>query len=186
MRVASLTPAEAGAGGAGALRSRLAVGVAVCALAAMIAIPSASSASGTPRCTTSNLTLSFVRSQGATSHFTLDFALRNVGSAACQLRGYPGAGLLNGRARLINVAVKRASSPVLTVVLRTWQRAFFTFTYVSSGPCIPHSFSAYGLQFFPPEATQRLVYYSGRFGLCNPSVGGSPGIYPVRASLGSL
>jgi hypothetical protein len=168
------------------VRSRLAVVVAVSALAAMIAAPAASSASSTPRCATSNLTLSFIRSLGATSHAGWDFALRNVGSATCQLRGYPGAGLLNGQAQLINVAVKRRSYPVATVVLHTWQRAFFTFYYTTSGPCIPDSFSAYGLQFFPPNATQRLVYYSGRFGLCNPSVGGSPEIYPVRASLGSI
>jgi hypothetical protein len=164
----------------------LAAVVAACALAAMIAAPAASSASVTSRCTTSNLTLSFVRSLGATGHSGWDFALRNVGPATCQLRGYPGAGLLNGQAQLINVTVKRASYPVRTVVLRTWQQAFFTFYYTTSGPCIPNSFSAYGLQFYPPNATQRLVYYSGRFGLCNPSVGGSPKIYPVRASLGGI
>ena len=159
---------------------------AVCALAATIAVPAASSASGTPRCATSNLTLSFVRSLGATSHSGWDFALRNVGTATCQLRGYPGAGLLNGQAQLINVTVKRAPYPVRTVVLHTWQRAFFTFYYTTSGPCVPHSFSAYGLQFYPPNATQRLVYYNGPFGLCDPSVGGSPQIYPVRASLGNI
>ena len=186
MKSRSLRPAGSGAAGPRALRARLAAVVAVCALVATIALPSVSSASVTPRCATSNLALSFVRSQAATSHRAWDFALRNVGPATCQLRGYPGAGLLNGQAGLINVAVKRVSSPVQTVVMHTWQRAFFTFTYVTSGPCIPHSFSAFGLQFFPPNATQRLVYYSGRFGLCNPSVGGFPGIYPVRASLGSI
>jgi hypothetical protein len=176
----------AGTGGTQPPGARLTLAVVLCAVIAVIAAPEASSASGAPRCSTSNLTLSFVRESGATSHLSLDFALRNVGPATCQLRGYPGGGLLNNRARLINVTVKRKPASVQTVTLHTWQRAFFTFLYTSSGPCVPRSFSAYGLQFFPPNETQRLVYYRGRFGLCDPAVGGSPEIYPVRAGLGGI
>jgi hypothetical protein len=73
--------------------------------------------------------------------------------------------------------------PMRNVVLRPWQRAFFTFTYVASGPCRPHFFNAYGLKIVPPGTKRRLVLFRGRFDLCAPSVGGKPGVYPVRRRL---
>ena len=146
-----------------------------------------SAGSTPPRCSTSNLSLEFVRATGATSHRYWDLALRNGGSATCHLRGYPGVGLLDRRARLIHVRVDRVTGfPVRNVVLHPWQRAFFTFTYVVSGPCLPHYFSAYGLEVFPPDNRRRMLLYHGRFDVCAPSVGGHPGVYPVRPKLSTF
>jgi hypothetical protein len=75
---------------------------------------------------------------------------------------------------------------VRNVVLRPWHRAFFTFTYVVSGPCIPHFFRAAGIQVIPPDSSRRLVLYHGRFDIRSPSLGGHPGVYPVRPRLGTL
>jgi hypothetical protein len=150
---------------------------------ALLAAP-ASSVGATPRCSTSNLYLSFVRSQGATGHRFWDLGLRNVGPTTCHLRGFPGVAMLNSGAGLINIPVKRATGhPVRTVVLSPFRRAFFTFSFVSSGPCIPNFFSGFGLQVFPPNNTHRLRLFTGRFDVCNPSIGGNPQVLPVRRTL---
>jgi Protein of unknown function (DUF4232) len=154
----------------------------VVALAVVGSGASAAGAAGPPRCATSNLRLDFVGGQGFTSHRAWDFGLRNVGSTTCHLKGYPGVGLLDAHARPISVTVVRNTAfPVKNVVLHPWQRAYFSFVYVISGPCLPHFFSAYGLQVFPPNSAARLVYYAGRFDVCDPSVGGNPEVYPIRA-----
>jgi hypothetical protein len=144
---------------------------------------SALGAGATPSCATSSLRLDLVPPiQGATSHRYWDMTLRNVGSTTCHLRGFPGVGLLDSHARPINDNVNRQTGfPQRNVVLRPWQPAWFTFGYVIAGPCLPHSFSAYGIEVFPPNSTSRLVYYRGRFDVCGPSLS-HPVVYPVRPS----
>jgi Protein of unknown function (DUF4232) len=165
------------------LRSGLLV-TTMCAITALAGIAPAVAAAPTPRCATSNLRLDFVDGQGFTSHRAWDFGLRNVGPATCHLKGYPAIGLLDAHARPLHVAVSRNTAfPVKNVVLHPWQRAYFSFVYVVSGPCIPNFFSAYGLRVLPPGSSSRLVYYAGRFDVCNPSVGGDPQVYPIRAKL---
>lgn len=145
---------------------------------AAVTSPSASPAA-TSRCSTGNLSFEFVRSLGALSHRQWDLALRNVGSVTCQLKGYPGVGLLNSSARLINVhVVRRPGVVVRNVVLTPWKRAFFTFEFVVSAPCM-HGIFPFGLQVFPPNSTQHLRMYR-RFDVCR---GISPQVSPVRASL---
>jgi hypothetical protein len=154
-----------------------------CVLAVVIARPSASVSSTTPRCSTSNLILGFVRELGAAGTRGWDLALHNGGSVTCHLRGYPGVGLLDGSARLIHVNVDRQSGGTAqNVVLRAWQRAYFSFIYHPGGACTPHYFSAYGLQVIPPGSTQRLLYYHGRFDVCAPSFG-HPLVSQVRPTL---
>ncbi len=159
----------------------------ICTLAFILSgsvTPSPVLGSRTPRCLTSHLHLSFVRGTAGLSHLYWDLALRNVGSATCHLRGYPGVGLLDAHGRLIHVNVDRATGvPVTTVTMHHGQRAFFTFTYTSSGPCLPRFFSAYGLEIFPPGSTRRLLLHSSRLDICDPSVGGRPQVYPVRRTL---
>lgn len=157
-----------------------------CFLVVVVARPPSSFGSTTPRCSQSNLILGFVRELGAAGTTGWDFALRNGGSATCHLQGYPGVGLLDGGARLIHVSVDRASAfKAKNVVLHPWQRAYFSLTYHTGGArsaCTPHYFSAYGLQVIPPNSTQRLLYYHGRFDVCTPSFG-HPLVYPVRSTL---
>lgn len=137
-----------------------------------------------PRCTVSHLRLSRASGQGALSHVYWEEALRNVGSGTCRLRGYPRVRLLDRHDHPINVRVVHTHPyPVRTVVLHPGQRAFFTFDFVTSGPCLPHFFSAYGLVVSPPHDGGLLVAHTGRFDVCSPSVGGSPGVSPVRATL---
>ena len=157
-----------------------------CVLAVVIARPSASFGSTTPRCSTSNLILEFVRQLGAAGTTGWDLSLRNGGSATCHLQGYPGVGLLDASARLIHVSVERSSAfKGKSVVLHPWQRAYFSLTFHMGGKqsaCTPRYFSAYGLQVIPPNSTQRLLYYHGRFDVCDPSFG-RPSVYPVRPTL---
>jgi hypothetical protein len=152
----------------------------------VIARPSASFGSTTPRCSTSDLILEFVRQLGAAGTTGWDLALRNGGSATCHLQGYPGVALLDGSARLIRVSVDRSSAVKgKNVVLQPWQRAYFSLTFHTGGTqsaCTPRYFSAYGLQVIPPDSTQRLLYYHGHFDVCSPSFG-HPSVYPVRSTL---
>jgi len=141
-----------------------------------------------PRCPVSSLILEYVRQQGAAGSTGWDLALRNAAPATCELQGYPGVGLLDAGARLIGVSVERSRAyRPANVVLRPWQRAYFTLTYATGGAgsaCAPHFFSAYGLQVIAPESTQRLLYYSGPFPVCSPGPAvGHPHVYPLRSTL---
>jgi hypothetical protein len=112
-------------------------------------------------------------------------ALRNLGPGRCRLQGYPGVGLLNSRGGLIHVNVDRNRSfPTPSILVGHGQRAFFTFEYVVSGPCLPHFFYAYGLEVFPPNSRHRLLVNThGRLDICDPSVGGNPMVTPMRATM---
>ncbi len=152
----------------------------VTAAVAVIA-PAVSLGAATPRCAPANLRLDAVRGLGAANARDWDFALRNVGAQTCHLYGYPGIGLLDRHAQLMHVTVLRRSGIKTTVVLRPWQRAYFTFHYEANGPC-PAGIFPSGLQVIPPGATQGLRFY-GPFGEC---AGDHPDVSTVRAVLGSL
>jgi len=157
------------------------LGLPVALAAFAVAGPSTSlGAARTPRCAAGNLRLDLVSSSAATSHQFWDIGLRNVEPKTCHLRGYPGVGLLDVNANLINVTAARATGrTVKTVVLRPWQRTTFTFEYVTSGPYLPNDFSAYGLRVIPPNDIRGLVWYAGRFDVCDVSLGGHPQVTPV-------
>jgi Protein of unknown function (DUF4232) len=157
----------------------------IAVLGCVLALAGAAIGAGsTPQCATSSLRLDRIGGQGFTSHQEWDFALRNVSPKTCHLKGYPRVVLLDKGARPISVHVDHHPGAQQTVVLHAWQRAFVSFVYVVSGPCIPHFFSAYGLALFPPGSGQRLVFYKGRFDVCSPSVGGNPTVSPVLPKLG--
>jgi Protein of unknown function (DUF4232) len=151
-----------------------------CALGAAVWAPSAVG-STMPSCSTANLRLDLVRTLGAAGARDWDFALRNVGSNTCQLKGYPRVALLDRSARLMDVTVGRGRGTVRAVVLRAWQRSFFTFHFESNGPC-PSGIFPTGLQVAPPGITRRLRIYRP-FGEC---AGDRPAVTPVRAKLGGV
>jgi Protein of unknown function (DUF4232) len=155
--------------------------------AGALAVPALGSGAATPRCATSNLRLDFVPPvQGATGHRFWNLTLRNVGSTTCHLKGYPGVGLLDSHASPISDNVVRQTGfKQRNVVLHPWQRAWFSFEYAVGAFCPGHSLNAFGIRVFPPNSTSRLVYYSGSFNLCGPSVT-HPGVFPVRPSKSPL
>jgi len=102
-----------------------------------------------------------------TSHRGWVFALRNVGSHTCQMKGYPAVHLLDANARIMPTTIAHLGGPAHPVVLAPWQRAYFATVYAVSGPCSAAVF-AYGMGITPPRAASRLVWYAGRFDLCGP------------------
>jgi Protein of unknown function (DUF4232) len=133
-----------------------------------LAVPSSAFGAPTPRCSTSDLRVDKVGEDDFTSHRSWDLALRNVGSTTCHLKGYPGAGLLDSVARSMATNVGHVAGPPHNVVLHPWQRGYFSFTFATSGPCSSAVF-AYGVKIIPPNNSQRLVWYAGKFDLCGPS-----------------
>ena len=163
-----------------ARRSVLLVGLG-CALAGTLWAPAVSFGSVTPSCSVSNLRLDLVRTLGAAGARDWDFALRNVGSQTCQLKGYPKVALLDSRARGINMRVGRGRGTVREVVLRAWQRSFFTFHFESNAPCSSGIFPT-GLQVVPPGNVRGLRIFRP-FGECSRD---RPAATPIRATLGSV
>jgi Domain of unknown function (DUF4232) len=160
------------------LTLKMTVAIAAACVSAIVFATPATSLGATPLCTASSLSLEFSRDEAATSHRFWDLALRNVGSFSCHLRGYPGVGLLDAHANVMNVSVSRVSSPLRTVVLKPWDRAFFTFSFVVSGPCA-HGIFPFGIQVIPPSGTVGLRRFR-RFDVCG---GSHPGVTAVRATL---
>jgi len=164
-------------------RHRAAALAMICALALSVAVfivPASGVAASAPTCSTSNLRLDKIGENDFTSHRGWDFALRNVGSRTCHLKGYPSVGLLDATARPLPTDIGHFGGPPHNVVLAPWHRAFFSVTFAVSGPCSAAVF-AYGMAITPPQASPRLVWYAGRFDLCGPapaSVNISPVAFP--------
>jgi len=172
-------------GQSGNRRSRLGavIAAALCgvALAAVgSAAPSIGFAASTPRCSTSNLRLDKVGGSNFTSHRGWIFALRNVGAATCQLKGYPSARLLGRGAQAMSTRIRHFGGPAGTVVMPPWHRGFFAITFAVSGPC-PSAVFAYGMRILPPGASKGVVWYAGRFDLCGPAPA-SLSVSPVASS----
>jgi len=135
--------------------------------AAAFAHSTGAHAASTPTCATSALRLDKIGEDDYTSHRGWVFALRNVGSRTCQMKGYPAVHLLDANARTMPTTIAHLGGPAHPVVLAPWQRAYFATVYAVSGPCSAAVF-AYGMGITPPRAASRLVWYAGRFDLCGP------------------
>jgi uncharacterized protein DUF4232 len=136
------------------------------------------------RCATPQLRVSLVGSDAATSHRYWNLALENRGTSACRLQGYPGVGLVGRSGGLLPVDVRRVRGFARPAVdVPPGGRAYFTFGYVTAGPCGTHAFTVYGLQIIPPDERTHLVLRRPPFAVCDVAVGGSPVVYPVRKRL---
>jgi hypothetical protein len=161
-------------------------GIGSLACAALILLASLAPASGlgaarTPRCTSSQLQLREVSFQGATGKRIWDFAFKNTGGE-CTLRGYPGAGLLDRRGRLLATA-QRVPATVKTITIAHNKRGFFRFAYTDGGFCPGRNFKAYRFQFIAPNLTHRFIFNPtalnhGLVSVCK----GSEQIKPVTAT----
>ncbi len=150
------------------LKTRTAIGACGALLAAAaLSVPAASSASQTAGCATRSLRLDKIGENDFTSHRGWDFALRNVGTVSCRLKGYPAARLLGSAAQPMATRESHFGGPARAVVLAPWHRAFFSITFAVSGPC-PAAVFAYGMRIVPPATSSGLVWYAGRFDLCGP------------------
>jgi hypothetical protein len=168
------------------VRLRAALAALACgsaAAAALLAAPAASFGS-VPQCRTTQLHASYVGSDGAAGSEGIEVALTNVSATTCTMQYFPGVGLLNSHGALIgSVNVVRVSGfPEPLVTVAPGKKAYFTFLYESGGPCIPHTFNAYGIQIIPPNQRAALKLHFGTFNVCDVSVGGHPKVYPIRKS----
>ena len=159
-----------------ALRSRIVhVGTtaAVVLAAGALAVPALGAGGAIPRCSTGQLHLKFVQEQGATGHRFIDYAYKNVGPAACSVRGYSSAALLDKHGHVIQSGHAKVShwtiSRVRTVVIGPGKRAFFTFTWVDGGFCPGHSFTFYRLRVSPPNSTAGFQRHLGKTATCDSS-----------------
>jgi hypothetical protein len=142
-------------------------------------------------CVTSQLTLAYTGTQGATGHVEATFALHNVSGHSCTLHGYPGAALLDGAGHTLPTQLKQGKGffpdTLLVprqVILRPGGDARFGLgfadnnEYVGGRPCR----SAAWLKSVPPHAAGALrVALTGgehpRFAPC----GGQLVVSPIYA-----
>lgn len=117
-------------------------------------------AAATPLCTTSQLRLTLGAPSGAAGSAYYPLQLRNVGSAACELLGYPGVSFLGADRQQLGPAAERQPSDSTTkVVLAPGGYAHATLRLVNSHnypdtTCGPAT-SAY-LRVFPPDNTDAI------------------------------
>jgi Domain of unknown function (DUF4232) len=152
---------------------RLVTVSAVVLVVGALALPALGAAGAASGCSGAQLRLQFLGQQAATGHRFNQYAFKNVGSATCSLRGYPGAVLLNQRGRVIfggraNVGHWTVVK-VRTVTVAPGKRAFFTFTWAAGPFCPGHAFTFYMLRVSPPGAAKRFVWHLGKTSACNRS-----------------
>ena len=154
--------------------------------AGALAMPALGAGAATSRCSTSQLRLRFVQSQAATGHRFIDYAFKNAGAAACSLRGYSSAVLLDKHGHVIQSADAKVGhwtiSKVRTVVISSGKRAFFTFTWLDGGFCPGKSFTFYRLRVSPPKNAKGFQRHLGKTPTCN----GSAKVSAIRPKLSKL
>jgi hypothetical protein len=140
------------------------------------------------RCSSSQLALSYVGTQGATGHLEATFSLRNISARTCTLFGYPGAQMLDAGGAPVPTHLKRGNgffpdtlATPRRVLLRPGGNAQFGLSfatnseYVGGRPCP----AATALSSVPPNAYQALhVELAGagrpRFAPCGGVLVASP------------
>jgi hypothetical protein len=90
-------------------------------------------------CTSAQLRLTYVGTEGATGHLEVTLALHNTSSTSCTVKGYPGARLLNDRGGALPLTVKRGGGffpdsqrRAETVTLKPGGRARFGVSFVTN------------------------------------------------------
>jgi len=126
-------------------------------------------------CTTSQLTLSFVRGAAAAGTGYSWYALRNLGRAACSMIGYPGVAVLDARGRVVQHPARRGAlpaAPVRLVTLKPGTRAEFLVnsTDIVPSPGCPRAYRGVSLRVLPPgQSTPIVKPFKGVF--CSLRVG---------------
>jgi hypothetical protein len=154
------------------------------AAAVLLLAPGAGAGPLPPSCRTAQMTMRFVFDDAGAGHRDWDMSLTNDGAAGCRMFGYPGVSILGKNHKPLRVRVVRDTAfAAKPVIVAPGKKAYFTFGYVDSGPCLPHFYSGYGIRVFPPNTKSALTYTTPRFDICAVSIGGSPNVFPVRATL---
>jgi Protein of unknown function (DUF4232) len=135
----------------------------------------AQTAAGQAPCTTPHLTLSFGGGQGAAGTAYLTYFLKNTGTTACTMIGYPGVAILDSSGRIVQHPATRATAsptPVRLVTLNPGARAQFVVnsTDVIPSPGCPHAYTGTTLQVIPPNQRTPLRL-PDRNAFCNLRVG---------------
>ena len=141
-----------------------------------------------PRCTIAQLSVRRTDTQGATGHVETGFALRNVSSHGCTLRGYPGALMLDTQSHTVATHLTRGNGffPDTTLAPRTVAiaprgGARFTLSYADNSEYAGRRscHTAAALEITPPQSHGALrVSVSGggqpRFAPCGGHLTASP------------
>jgi hypothetical protein len=116
-------------------------------------------------CSSNQLSLAFVGTQGAPGHLEATFAFRNHSGASCSLRGYPGAQLVDAQGRQLQTQLKWGHGffpdtmlPPRTVVIEPGRAGRFGLSFATNneyGGGISCATAAW-LDSVPPNAYQSL------------------------------
>ena len=125
---------------------------------------------GPPVCDAGALRLDKVGGRHLAGQVRWDFALRNLGTRSCHIKGFPSVTRLNASAAALPGSAGHRGAVRPAVLLSPWGRAFFSYVYASSGCAPPHQ-TFYGLRVTPPGSHAALVWYAGRRQACSPDTG---------------
>ncbi|NGN70508.1 DUF4232 domain-containing protein, partial [Streptomyces sp. A7024] len=158
-------------------RALIAVGTAVAAGAAVVAVPAAAGATGTPTCKTSQLSAAIGGQEAGAGHVYRHLVLTNKGSSACALKGFPGVSLLDSAGKQIGPAATRESKSYGTVTIEPGGTASNTLhTLNRHGKCLPASAQ---VRVYPP-ANKASIEIPGEITIC----GNVFSISPLAAGAG--
>jgi hypothetical protein len=104
-------------------------------------------------------TLRFGPGAGSAGHVTSTLLLRNTGSAACTLRGYPGVSFVDAHGHRLGIPAGREGPAGATVTLRPGASAGARLTIADVGvypPAECRPTRASGLRVYPPGETAAL------------------------------
>jgi hypothetical protein len=113
-------------------------------------------------CTASDLTPSFLGSNGAAGTIVLGFALKNTGSTTCHTYGWPGVQFLSSAGAALPTGATRTtgdvvgSTPANVLTLAPGEAASFRMVSSDMGPGGSACPNASALQIFAPDDTVRM------------------------------
>lgn len=113
-------------------------------------------------CTASDLTPSYLGSNGAAGTIVLGFALKNTGSKSCHTYGWPGVQFLSSSDAALPTGTTRTtgdvvgSTPANPLTLAPGQEASFRMVISDMGPNGSNCPTASALQIYAPDDTVRM------------------------------
>jgi hypothetical protein len=119
---------------------------------------SSTTSAGTQTCTTGQLEARLGPSDAGAGQVYAPLVLRNTGTAACQVKGFPGVSLLDASGSQIGQPATREGAEGGTVVLLPGGAASATLHTTNEGiggPCDPASSQ---IKVFPPDQTESITF----------------------------
>jgi Protein of unknown function (DUF4232) len=124
-------------------------------------------------CATAHLALTLGPQIGSAGHFNYELQLRNVGSVACTMTGFPGVSFLDSSGSQIGVPAQRNTLTYSTVTIAPGATAYAHLAIVDTSVQNCPAAAAHEIRVYPPNETSSLTVALSGLQVCSNQTPGA-------------